>query len=368
SRPTVSKYFNDPDSVRKSTRAQIEKALAKYEYRPNLFAVNLNKKRPKIVGLIVPDTADTFFSELVRRIEMRCVERGYLAIVLSSRGDAQLEARSIETLLSLKIAGAIVAPLGVHSDQQLIRSLRARIPMVFLDSSLDEDTPFVGTNNFQSVPLITEYLCRSGDAPTYFDMPAVNQNGPERKLAYVTTMQRLGLKPEVVAVTAKNDWRFEDIAFEEAQRVLRGPGFPTRTVLCANDRCAVGVMAAAFQHGLRIGREPGCDIRIVRDDGSELRGEDLLLPVGRKGKRGRVPFAIRFHIGPVVELGLSEGGKGAGLALPDGTYWQFVAGAGALESSELTVEESLWVDGGGKPHPIQQLVLQGMVSRGGGSF
>jgi len=266
SRPTVSKYFNDPDSVRKSTRAQIEKALAKYEYRPNLFAVNLNKKRPKIVGLIVPDMADTFFSELVRRIEMRCAERGYLAIVLSSRGDAQLEARSIETLLSLKIAGAIVAPLGVHSDQQLIRSLRARIPMVFLDSSLDEDTPFVGTNNFQSMPLITEYLCRSGDAPTYFDMPAVNQNGPERKLAYVTTMERLGLKPEIVAVTTKNDWRFEDLAFKEAQRVLQGPGFPTRTVLCANDRCAVGVMAAAFQHGLRIGREPGCDIRIAGHD------------------------------------------------------------------------------------------------------
>ncbi|WEK49390.1 MAG: LacI family DNA-binding transcriptional regulator [Candidatus Kaistia colombiensis] len=266
SRPTVSKYFNDPDSVRKSTRAQIEKALAKYEYRPNLFAVNLNKKRPKIVGLIVPDTADTFFSELVRRIEMRCVERGYLAIVLSSRGDAQLEARSIEMLLSLKIAGAIVAPLGVHSDQQLMRSLRARIPMVFLDSSLDEDTPFVGTNNFQSVPLITEYLCRSGEPPTYFDMPAVNQNGPERKLAYVNTMERLGLKPEIVAVTPKNDWRFEDIAFEEAQRVLRGAGFPTRTVLCANDRCAVGVMAAAFQHGLRIGREPGCDIRIAGHD------------------------------------------------------------------------------------------------------
>ena len=109
-------------------------------------------------------------------------------------------------------------------------------------------------------------------------------------------------------------------------------------------------------------------ILIMRDDGSELRGEDLLLPVGRKGKRGKVPFAIRFHVGPGVELGLADGGKGAGLALPDGTYWQFVAGAGALEGGELTIKESLWVDGGGKPHPIQQLVLQGMVSRGGGSF
>ena len=109
-------------------------------------------------------------------------------------------------------------------------------------------------------------------------------------------------------------------------------------------------------------------ILILRDDGSELRGEDLLLPSGRRGKRGKVPFAIRFHIGPRVELGLSENRKGAGLALPDGSYWQFVAGAGALEEGELAIEESMWVDGGGKPHPVQQLVLQGMVSRGGGSF
>ncbi|MBO9498270.1 MAG: heparinase II/III family protein [Novosphingobium sp.] len=107
-------------------------------------------------------------------------------------------------------------------------------------------------------------------------------------------------------------------------------------------------------------------ILILRDDGSELRGEDLLVPTGRKGKRGKVPFAIRFHIGPGVELGLAETGLGAGLALADGSYWQFVA-AGA-EDCQLLVEESLWVDGVGRPHPIQQLVLQGMVSRGGGNF
>ena len=107
-------------------------------------------------------------------------------------------------------------------------------------------------------------------------------------------------------------------------------------------------------------------ILILRDDGSELRGEDLLVPTGRKGKRGKVPFAIRFHLGPGVELGLSESGMGAGLALPDGSYWQFVAGM--AEECQLAVEESLWVDGSGRPHPIQQLVLQGMVSRGGGNF
>src|SRR5690606_2142160 len=104
-------------------------------------------------------------------------------------------------------------------------------------------------------------------------------------------------------------------------------------------------------------------ILILRDDGTELRGEDLLVPTARKGRRGKVPYAIRFHLGPGIEVSVPEGGRGATLALPDGGYWQFIAGEGALE-----VDESLWVDGNGRPHPVQQLVMQGLVSRGGGSF
>jgi len=104
-------------------------------------------------------------------------------------------------------------------------------------------------------------------------------------------------------------------------------------------------------------------VLILRDDGSELRGEDMLVPARGKGKRGKVPYAIRFHLGPAVEVSVPEGSRGATLALPDGGYWQFVAGEGSLE-----VDESLWVDGDGRPHPVQQLVMQGLVSRGGGSF
>ncbi|MFN5902818.1 MAG: heparinase II/III family protein, partial [Novosphingobium sp.] len=103
-------------------------------------------------------------------------------------------------------------------------------------------------------------------------------------------------------------------------------------------------------------------ILILRDEGTELRGEDLLVPAGGKGKSGKVSFAIRFHLGSGIEVGLSEDGQGAGLALPDGSYWQFRAGG------RVTVEESLWADGLGRPQPVQQLVLQGMVSRGGGNF
>ncbi|MCB2076253.1 MAG: heparinase II/III family protein [Novosphingobium sp.] len=114
----------------------------------------------------------------------------------------------------------------------------------------------------------------------------------------------------------------------------------------------------ASRHGLLHKR-----ILILRDDGTELRGEDQLIPNGRKGKRGKVGYAIRFHLGPGIELGLSDDKQGVGMALPDGSYWQFRTGSG-----EVAIEDSIWIDGQGRPVPIQQLVLQGLVSRGGGTF
>ena len=105
-------------------------------------------------------------------------------------------------------------------------------------------------------------------------------------------------------------------------------------------------------------------VLILRDDGSELRGEDMLLPSGRGGKRGKVPFAIRFHCGRNVRLSVSGNGRGATLALPDGSFWQFVTGSEA----GIELDESIWVDGEGRPHPTQQLVIQGMASRAGGSY
>ncbi|MXO91519.1 heparinase II/III family protein [Pontixanthobacter aquaemixtae] len=109
-------------------------------------------------------------------------------------------------------------------------------------------------------------------------------------------------------------------------------------------------------------------VLIMREDGSELRGEDLLVPSGKKGQRGKIGFAIRFHIGKGIELGLSDDKRGAGLALPDGSYWQFRLAGKDDNGGVLSIEESMWVGGNGRPHPIQQLVIQGMTSRGGGSF
>lgn len=109
-------------------------------------------------------------------------------------------------------------------------------------------------------------------------------------------------------------------------------------------------------------------ILALRGDGSELRGEDILLPARKKGIRGKIGYAIRFHLAPGIETRLSEDGRGAGLALPDGSYWQFRLGGDAADGGKLAIEDSLWVDGQGRPRATRQMVVQGMTSRGGGNF
>ena len=270
SRPTVSRYFNDPDSVRKTTRAKIEHALKEFDYHPNMFAMNLNRRNPRNIGIIVPQLVDPFFAEVVRQIETRCVQAGYWAIVLSSHGEDALEANALDTLRSLKISGAIVTPLGTAANADRIEQLNEEVPVVFLDSRVSDRIPFVGTDNWQSVSLIVDYLCRSGEPPCFLEMPRVNQNAEERRAAYVATMERLGFEPHVVSLGEYGGWSFEEIGHDMATRMLRGGGFPTRTVLCANDRMAFGVLAAAYALGTRVGIEAGATLRVAGHDDHPL--------------------------------------------------------------------------------------------------
>jgi DNA-binding LacI/PurR family transcriptional regulator len=270
SRPTVSRYFNDPASVRKSTRAKIELALERFDYRPNMFAMNLNRKNPRNIGIIIPQLLDPFYAEVVRRIELHCAQAGYWPVVLSSHGERALEANALDTLRSLKISGAIVAPLGEASDADRIELLSREVPVILLDSRTSDRISFVGTDNARSISLIVDYLCRSGEPPCFLEMPPVNQNAAERTRAYLAAMDRLGFEPSVIALGAHGGWSFEEIGYEVAKRALSGGHFPTRTLLCANDRLAIGVLAAAYEVGVRVGMGPGCDLRVAGHDDHPL--------------------------------------------------------------------------------------------------
>ncbi|GAA0736258.1 heparinase II/III family protein [Sphingomonas japonica] len=99
---------------------------------------------------------------------------------------------------------------------------------------------------------------------------------------------------------------------------------------------------------------------VLSGDGRDLRGEDSLLPSGRRKARGDTGFAIRFHLAPSVEVAATADGQAAILRLPGQSMWQFRSRGAAV-----SIEESIWIDGAGRPHATRQLVLTAMAPPGG---
>lgn len=100
---------------------------------------------------------------------------------------------------------------------------------------------------------------------------------------------------------------------------------------------------------------------LLTGDGRELKGEDALLPRGKRRAEG-AKFAIRFHLGQRVQASPTADGMAALLRLPGGALWQFRCRGGTLG-----IETSLWIDGAGRAQPTQQLVVTGEAPSGGAS-
>ncbi|PSL15718.1 LacI family DNA-binding transcriptional regulator [Shimia abyssi] len=267
SRPTVSKYFNDPSSVRRSTREKIERALERCDYQPNIFAINQNRKLTKNIGIMVPYLADPFFAEIARRIETLVISSGYTPILLSSHGDADLEVDNLNSLRAIKPAGVLLAPLGRASNRGAIESFCADFPTVNFDANIEGvGEAFVGHNNAQATAVMLQYLVRSGEPPVFFEMRTPpNPNANKRRIAYIETMEQLGHSPHVVQADGEG-WEIEEIGFREGKRAIANRELASGTVFCSNDRLAIGFLAAAYEMGIRVGLGDDCSLRVAGHD------------------------------------------------------------------------------------------------------
>jgi uncharacterized heparinase superfamily protein len=102
---------------------------------------------------------------------------------------------------------------------------------------------------------------------------------------------------------------------------------------------------------------------MLGNDGKELRGADQLIARGRKKIRESAPYAVRFHLAPGVEATMTADGMGAILRSKGAPPWNFRCRGG-----NLMTEESLWIDGRGRPQTTTQLVIIGEVSALGGEI
>ena len=95
-------------------------------------------------------------------------------------------------------------------------------------------------------------------------------------------------------------------------------------------------------------------------DGRELRGDDILVPEGKRRRASAIGAALRFHLAPGISISPTADNQGALLRLPGGPVWQFRCAGGALST-----EESLWIDAAGQPRQTEQLVVTCEVRAGG---
>lgn len=102
---------------------------------------------------------------------------------------------------------------------------------------------------------------------------------------------------------------------------------------------------------------------ILGNDGKEVRGQDKLIPKGRKKLRSDAPFAIRFHLAPGIEAAPTADGMGALLRSRGAPPWNF-----RCRGAMLAIEESLAIDGAGRVVPTIQLVIVGETSALGTSI
>lgn len=267
SRPTVSKFFNDPTSVRESTRQRIEAALEEFDFRPNIYAINQNRRLTKTIGIVVPYLSDPFFGEIARNLEMKCMAAGYSPSLFSANGSVDREREVFGTLRSMKPTGVLLAPLGRHSDKDAVKSFCEDVPTVLFDSHLEGvGHAFIGSDNAQFTAMMVEYLCRSSEPPAFLEMKTPpNPNARKRRQGYTSAMESRGFQPEIVQIDGEG-WALEDIGYEGGMRALSEQRFSSRTVLCSNDRLAIGFLAACHDQGLKIGISKDADIRVAGQD------------------------------------------------------------------------------------------------------
>ena len=147
------------------------------------------------------------------------MKRDFVRSLLSSHGDRELEVGNLDSLRSIKPAGVLLAPLGRISDEQEIERFCQDVPTVNFDANIEAaGEAFVGHNNAQATEMMLEYLTRSGEPPTFFEMKAPpNPNANKRRMAYIETMERMGHTPHIIQAEGEG-WELEEIGYSEGKR------------------------------------------------------------------------------------------------------------------------------------------------------
>jgi LacI family transcriptional regulator len=133
-------------------------------YKPNLLAQSLRTGKSKIIGMMVEDISDPFFSSIARGVEINAYERGYKIFYVSTENDPAKTKALLKVFRERQVDGYIIAPPpGVEADIKSL--LDDKLPVILFDRYLPElTTNNVVIDNFQGSFTAVEHLQKNGFA------------------------------------------------------------------------------------------------------------------------------------------------------------------------------------------------------------
>jgi len=111
SQATVSRVINGSPSVSIETRQNVMQWVKKLNYQPNLTAQSLVRKQSYLLGIVLPDISNPYFSDVLKIIEQEASLNGYNIIFCNSGNNLQKEKHAINMLRGRQADGMLLVPI-----------------------------------------------------------------------------------------------------------------------------------------------------------------------------------------------------------------------------------------------------------------
>ncbi|MCW1300599.1 MAG: LacI family transcriptional regulator [Candidatus Parvarchaeota archaeon] len=161
---SVSKALNGRFDVSNKTRDEVLKIANELGYIPNKSAVSLRKQKTYIMGVIVEDNSNPFWSEVLRWIEKELRGKGYHILFVNTNRDYKNELDAIDIFLQRRLDGLLIVP--TESDyEDLIELSNKGIKFVIMGRDIKNDklnVSMVYTDDIYGGYIATKHLIEKG--------------------------------------------------------------------------------------------------------------------------------------------------------------------------------------------------------------
>lgn len=161
---TVSRVFNESHLVSPKTREKVLRAAEELDYQPNIMAAALRSGKSKILGVIVPEVNNFFFSGIINGIEKIVSDSGYNIIISQSHESQEKENEALNSFLKLKVEGILISISKETTDFSLVQKIMdSKVPVIFFDRVPNlKHINSVTLDDYRGAVLATEHLIGQG--------------------------------------------------------------------------------------------------------------------------------------------------------------------------------------------------------------